>query len=97
MDLGSGVVSCGILTTITLVHAWNSIWYVIASVMPASVAQQLIPDPMWQHCQVIQSRAHTGADKSGIGSGIRGYSIVQIDQLLVKGSEEISSEFHSDP
>ena len=43
--LGSGVVSCGILTTITLVHAWNSIWYVIASVMPASVAQQLIPDP----------------------------------------------------
>jgi hypothetical protein len=42
MDLGSGVVSCGILTTITLVHAWNSIWYVIASVMPTSVAQPLV-------------------------------------------------------
>ena len=44
MDLGSGVVSCGILTTITLVDAWNSIWYVIASVMPAYTGEQLIPD-----------------------------------------------------
>ena len=42
MDLGSGVVSCGIYTTITLVHARNSIWYVIASVMPTGVAQLLV-------------------------------------------------------
>ena len=28
------------------------------------------------------------------GSGIRGYSIAQIDQLLMKGSREISLEFH---
>jgi len=42
LDLGSGVVSCGILTTITRSYAGNSTWYVIACVMPACVAQPLV-------------------------------------------------------
>jgi len=49
-----------------------------------SAPPELIPDQWW-------ISAHASANDLGSDQG---YSIVQIDQLLMKGSAEISSEFH---
>ena len=55
---------------------------------------ELIPDPVcwkWRWLsQPVTIACHKMLD---LGSD-QGYSIVQIDQLLMKGSAEISTEFH---
>ena len=44
----------------------------------------LSPDPLQQHRQVIQGRAHTGADKSYNGSGVKRLKRARLYKLVLR-------------
>jgi len=56
MDLGSGVVSCGILTTKTLVQVPLAICHATPHLMTTNVAQPLVEGPDFNKLQASSSK-----------------------------------------